>query len=405
MEFIYTRVEPARRTRSVSFVIRSLILEVGGGIKLFAAVLFAKVWIAYDINSIPSSNGQDIGTRDHSRAFGLYLRLDLVDYFKFSNGVLIGRRGLLSRESRCVTEQDCPQLLFYGPSGSVEKTLIMARLRQIFCPNVEKVKMENKNWKIDAGSRTIDVELTTLSSTHYIELRPSDAGLQDCYVFFLISPFDPVNGFIFPILTIAFAKSMANAVVGDNMFSGARVTVVQFLVRVKEPLVVKEVNLPASNGARLLSFDPEADGHMDFRLFANVVSTLLSLYMWARKLTHLACPIRVTRSWTESPCALKFMIRVVRFDCGEGRPEGRLLFAKLNGNGQDIGTRDHARALFLHSFLDVVNDIISSEGVFVGARVLLSLESRREAPIRAWFLIARATTFLTISVRLGQAIE
>lgn len=33
-----------------------------------------------------------------------------------------------------------------------------------------------------AGTRTIDVELTTLSSTHHVELNPSDAGFQDRYV-------------------------------------------------------------------------------------------------------------------------------------------------------------------------------------------------------------------------------
>lgn len=33
-----------------------------------------------------------------------------------------------------------------------------------------------------AGSRTIDIELTTLSSTNHIELNPSDAGFQDRYI-------------------------------------------------------------------------------------------------------------------------------------------------------------------------------------------------------------------------------
>ncbi|CAA0809776.1 Replication factor C subunit 3 [Striga hermonthica] len=83
---------------------------------------------------------------------------------------------------KLVTEQDCPHLLFYGPSGSGKKTLIMALLRQIYGPSADKVKVENKNWKVDAGSRTIDVELTTLSSTHHVELSPSDAGFQDRYV-------------------------------------------------------------------------------------------------------------------------------------------------------------------------------------------------------------------------------
>lgn len=39
-----------------------------------------------------------------------------------------------------VTEQDCPHLLFYGPSGSGKKTLIMALLRQMFGPGAEKVQ-------------------------------------------------------------------------------------------------------------------------------------------------------------------------------------------------------------------------------------------------------------------------
>lgn len=33
-----------------------------------------------------------------------------------------------------------------------------------------------------AGSRTLDIELTTLSSTNHVELSPSDAGFQDRYV-------------------------------------------------------------------------------------------------------------------------------------------------------------------------------------------------------------------------------
>lgn len=33
-----------------------------------------------------------------------------------------------------------------------------------------------------AGTRTIDIELTTLSSTSHVELTPSDAGFQDRYI-------------------------------------------------------------------------------------------------------------------------------------------------------------------------------------------------------------------------------
>lgn len=83
---------------------------------------------------------------------------------------------------KLVTEQDCPHLLFYGPPGSGKKTLMMALLRQIFGPSADKVKVENKNWKVDAGTRTIEVELTTLSSSHHVEMNPADAGFQDRYV-------------------------------------------------------------------------------------------------------------------------------------------------------------------------------------------------------------------------------
>ncbi|KAH0923524.1 hypothetical protein HID58_023542, partial [Brassica napus] len=83
---------------------------------------------------------------------------------------------------KLVTEQDCPHLLFYGPSGSGKKTLIMALLKQIYGASAEKVKVENRARKVDAGSRTIDLELTTLSSTNHVELTPSDAGFQDRYI-------------------------------------------------------------------------------------------------------------------------------------------------------------------------------------------------------------------------------
>ncbi|XP_031474425.1 replication factor C subunit 3 isoform X1 [Nymphaea colorata] len=83
---------------------------------------------------------------------------------------------------KLVSEHDCPHLLFYGPSGSGKKTLIMALLRQMFGPGAEKVKLENKIWKIETGSRTIDLEITTLSSTHHVEMTPSDVGFQDRYI-------------------------------------------------------------------------------------------------------------------------------------------------------------------------------------------------------------------------------
>ncbi|XP_065007270.1 replication factor C subunit 5 isoform X1 [Musa acuminata AAA Group] len=58
----------------------------------------------------------------------------------------------------------------------------MALLKQMFGPGAEKVKLENKMWKIDAGTRMIELVLTMLSSTHHVEMNPSDAGFQDRYI-------------------------------------------------------------------------------------------------------------------------------------------------------------------------------------------------------------------------------
>eukprot|EP00249_Psilotum_nudum_P008975 c21630_g1_i2 orf=349-1383(-) len=81
-----------------------------------------------------------------------------------------------------IDQGDCPHLLFYGPSGAGKKTLIMALIREMFGAGAEKIKVENKPWKIEAGTRKIEIELTTVSSNYHVELNPSDAGFQDRYV-------------------------------------------------------------------------------------------------------------------------------------------------------------------------------------------------------------------------------
>ncbi len=81
-----------------------------------------------------------------------------------------------------MADGDCPHVLFYGPSGAGKKTLVLALLREIYGPGVERIKVEAKTWKIEAGSRKIDVELTCLSSNYHVEMNPSDVGSKDRYV-------------------------------------------------------------------------------------------------------------------------------------------------------------------------------------------------------------------------------
>lgn len=90
------------------------------------------------------------------------------------------RKRLPPRPNRCPTPQvsdgDCPHVLFYGPSGAGKKTLVLALLREIYGPGVERVKVEAKEWKVDAGSRKVDIELTLVTSNYHTEMNPSDVG-------------------------------------------------------------------------------------------------------------------------------------------------------------------------------------------------------------------------------------
>ena len=126
----------------------------------------------------------------------------------------------------CAHEQvangDCPHTLFNGPSGAGKKTLILGLLKQIYGAGVERLKVsqshdqpwlppavseqtyhcikqwmhmhtfdktsmacvqvETRPWTIELPSRKLEIDLTTVSSNHHVELNPSDAGNNDRYV-------------------------------------------------------------------------------------------------------------------------------------------------------------------------------------------------------------------------------
>ena len=52
-----------------------------------------------------------------------------------------------------------PHLLVYGPAGSGKKTRVMALLREMFGPGVEKVKLEHRTLKVTSSNRKVDVTM------------------------------------------------------------------------------------------------------------------------------------------------------------------------------------------------------------------------------------------------------
>mmetsp|Transcript_14342 Transcript_14342/g.18838 ORF Transcript_14342/g.18838 Transcript_14342/m.18838 type:complete len:381 (+) Transcript_14342:123-1265(+) len=86
---------------------------------------------------------------------------------------------LSKRLQKMAASGDVGHLLLYGPSGAGKKTRVMAFLKELFGPGVEKVKQDRRIFKTPTR-RT--VEISTLSSNYHIELNPNDAGTADTFV-------------------------------------------------------------------------------------------------------------------------------------------------------------------------------------------------------------------------------
>lgn len=71
---------------------------------------------------------------------------------------------------------DFPHLLVYGPSGAGKKTRIMALLRELYGPGVEKLRIEHENFVTPSKKK---LEIVTIASNYHIEVNPSDVGIYD----------------------------------------------------------------------------------------------------------------------------------------------------------------------------------------------------------------------------------
>lgn len=71
---------------------------------------------------------------------------------------------------------DFPHLLIYGPSGAGKKTRIMATLRALYGPGVEKIKIDGRVFQT-SSNRKLDFNI--VSSNYHLEMTPSDVGNYD----------------------------------------------------------------------------------------------------------------------------------------------------------------------------------------------------------------------------------
>jgi replication factor C subunit 3/5 len=71
---------------------------------------------------------------------------------------------------------DFPHTLFYGPSGAGKKTRILALLRALYGPGVEKIKIDAR---VSTTSSNRKLEYNVVSSVYHLEITPSDVGNYD----------------------------------------------------------------------------------------------------------------------------------------------------------------------------------------------------------------------------------
>eukprot|EP00096_Caligus_rogercresseyi_P013651 TRINITY_DN6277_c0_g1_i1.p1 TRINITY_DN6277_c0_g1~~TRINITY_DN6277_c0_g1_i1.p1 ORF type:complete len:358 (-),score=106.57 TRINITY_DN6277_c0_g1_i1:221-1294(-) len=71
---------------------------------------------------------------------------------------------------------DFPHLLVHGPSGAGKKTRVLALLRELYGPGVERLRLEHQNFVTPSKKK---LEIMTMASNYHIEVNPSDVGIYD----------------------------------------------------------------------------------------------------------------------------------------------------------------------------------------------------------------------------------
>ncbi|MCJ1313293.1 Replication factor C (RF-C) subunit [Agyrium rufum] len=83
----------------------------------------------------------------------------------------------LSDKLRALAQSgDFPHLLVYGPSGAGKKTRIIATLRELYGPGVEKIKIDSRVFQTTSNRK---LEFNIVASVYHLEITPSDVGNYD----------------------------------------------------------------------------------------------------------------------------------------------------------------------------------------------------------------------------------
>ncbi|PHH71621.1 hypothetical protein CDD80_5111 [Ophiocordyceps camponoti-rufipedis] len=71
---------------------------------------------------------------------------------------------------------DFPHLLVYGPSGAGKKTRVVATLKELYGPGVEKIKIDARVFQTTSNRK---LEFNIVASIYHLEITPSDVGNYD----------------------------------------------------------------------------------------------------------------------------------------------------------------------------------------------------------------------------------
>ncbi|KHO01997.1 activator 1 38 kDa subunit [Metarhizium album ARSEF 1941] len=83
----------------------------------------------------------------------------------------------LSRRLQSLAQSgDFPHLLVYGPSGAGKKTRIVATLKELYGPGVEKIKIDSRVFQTTSNRK---LEFNIVASVYHLEITPSDVGNYD----------------------------------------------------------------------------------------------------------------------------------------------------------------------------------------------------------------------------------